>query len=111
MTDRSKPRDGGRLLTSIIPRSERTIRASARREELPEVYSVAEVAELFGRQPRTVRGWIADGRLPCVRIGRAVFVPEPALRALFAPGPKSANEPTRTKRRAAARAPPRKAPR
>ena len=41
--------------------------------------SIARVAERFGRSPRTVRWWIATGRLPVVRIGRTPFVPVKAL--------------------------------
>lgn len=41
--------------------------------------SIARVAERFGRSPRTVRWWIATGRLPVVRIGRTPFVPVEAL--------------------------------
>lgn len=41
--------------------------------------SIARVAELFGRSPRTVRWWIATDRLPVVRIGRTPFVPVEAL--------------------------------
>lgn len=41
--------------------------------------SIARVAERFGRSPRTVRWWIATGRLPAVRIGRTPFVPVEAL--------------------------------
>ncbi|MGC9271372.1 helix-turn-helix domain-containing protein [Acidiphilium sp.] len=46
--------------------------------------AVREVADLFGRSPRTVRGWIADGRLPVLRIGRTPFVPESALDRMIA---------------------------
>ena len=41
--------------------------------------SIARVAEWFGRSPRTVRWWLASGRLPVVRIGRTPFVPVEAL--------------------------------
>ena len=41
--------------------------------------SIARVAERFGRSTRTVRWWIATGRLPVVRIGRTPFVPVEAL--------------------------------
>jgi excisionase family DNA binding protein len=49
------------------------------RGDVPEVFTIAEVAEMFGRKPRTVRGWIADGLLPHLKIGRSVFVPADAL--------------------------------
>ena len=44
-----------------------------------KMLSIARVAERFGRSPRTVRWWIATGRLPVVRIGRTPFVPVEAL--------------------------------
>jgi excisionase family DNA binding protein len=36
--------------------------------------SVDEVAQIFHVAPRTVRRWIDDGRLPCVRMGGVVRV-------------------------------------
>jgi excisionase family DNA binding protein len=44
--------------------------------------SIAEVAALFGRAPRTVRWWLAEGRLPVVRVGRAKFIPRAAVERL-----------------------------
>ncbi|MCF3948553.1 helix-turn-helix transcriptional regulator [Acidiphilium iwatense] len=41
------------------------------------------VAEVFGRSRRTVRWWIAEGRLPSVRIGRTPFVPSEAIDRLI----------------------------
>jgi excisionase family DNA binding protein len=35
---------------------------------------VPEVAELLGMPARTVYRWVADGRLPAIRIGRVVLV-------------------------------------
>ena len=49
----------------------------------PSVYSIAQVARLFGRQPRTIRAWIAVGRLPVLRIGRTPFIPVAALDAML----------------------------
>ena len=43
-------------------------------EPLPRFYSVAELAEIFGRSRRSIRGWLQSGKLPCVRIGNARFV-------------------------------------
>ena len=45
-------------------------------------YSTAEVAEMFGRQPRTVRHWIARGLLKCTKVGKAVFISEQEIDAL-----------------------------
>ena len=49
---------------------------------LPRMLSIAEVAEMFGRAPRTIRSWIARGLFQPVRIGHAVFIPEAQLDAL-----------------------------
>ncbi len=40
---------------------------------------VPEVAELLGTPPRTVYRWIAEGRLPMIRIGRVILVPRRGL--------------------------------
>jgi excisionase family DNA binding protein len=42
--------------------------------KLPALLSLGQVAEYFGCCTRTVRRWIAAGRLHPVRIGRAMFV-------------------------------------
>jgi hypothetical protein len=52
--------------------------------DVPEVLTIAKVAAMFGRKPRTVRGWIADGLLPHLKIGRSVFVPADALAEMVA---------------------------
>jgi hypothetical protein len=52
---------------------------------LPRMLSIVEVAQVFGRQPRTVRWWIASGRIAVVRIGRTPFVSEAELRRLTEP--------------------------
>ena len=46
------------------------------RHTLPQMLSVAEVAEIFGRAPRTIRSWIARGLFQPVKVGHAVFIPE-----------------------------------
>lgn len=42
--------------------------------DLPRLLSVAEVAEIFGRAPRTIRSWIARGLLKPVKVGHSVFI-------------------------------------
>jgi hypothetical protein len=49
----------------------------------PRYFSGAEVAEMFGRKPRTIRHWIATGRLKAFKVGNAVFVTEAQIRALM----------------------------
>ena len=48
-----------------------------------QVFSIAEVAELFGRSPRTIRDWIARGLLRPVRVGRSVFILKAHVDALL----------------------------
>jgi excisionase family DNA binding protein len=45
--------------------------------------SIIEVAAMFGRSPRTIRWWLAEGRLPHVRIGGAKFIPRVAIERLI----------------------------
>ena len=50
---------------------------------LPRMFTMAEIAEMFGRAPRTIRSWIADGRLQAVKVGNAVFVPQAQIDTLL----------------------------
>lgn len=45
--------------------------------------SFAQVAALFNRSPRTVRWWVASGRLPHIKIGGAKFIPRAAIDRLI----------------------------
>lgn len=47
-----------------------------------EFLTLAEVAEMFDRSSRTVQRWVATGRLPASRMGRASYVHRSALREL-----------------------------
>jgi len=49
-------------------------------------YSVGEVAERLGLHVRTVRGYVRDGKLPAVRIGKQYRITDDALRE-FTGGP------------------------
>jgi excisionase family DNA binding protein len=40
----------------------------------------AEFAEALGVSVITVQVWVRDGRLPAVRLGRLILIPEDALR-------------------------------
>ena len=52
-------------------------------DELVQLLTVPEVARLLRVHPRTVRRFVADRRLPCVRIGTRVrFEPRSVLRWL-----------------------------
>ncbi len=53
--------------------------------ELPRMLSTAEVAEMFGRAPRTIRSWIERGLLQPVKVGNSVFIPQPQIETLLSP--------------------------
>jgi len=42
--------------------------------------TAAEAASELGVSLRTVRRWVADGRLPSIRVGRSVRIPQDAYR-------------------------------
>jgi excisionase family DNA binding protein len=44
-----------------------------------KLLTVSEAAEALALQPCTVRSWLADGKLPFVRCGRAVRIPADAI--------------------------------
>lgn len=45
------------------------------------VYSAEQVADILGLHVRTVRGYVRDGRLPAVRVGKQYRITESDLRA------------------------------
>lgn len=45
------------------------------------VYSAEQVADILGLHVRTVRGYVRDGRLPAVRMGKQYRITERDLRA------------------------------
>lgn len=51
--------------------------------DLPRLLSVAEVGEIFGRAPRTIRSWIARGLLRPVKVGHSVFIPMSEVESLI----------------------------
>jgi excisionase family DNA binding protein len=48
-------------------------------------YTVAEVAQLLGKHPNTVYGWVKTGALPSERIGNTIYIPKWALAGLRTP--------------------------
>jgi len=46
---------------------------------------VAEVAEVLGVRPSTVRDWIARGELPAARLGSLYFISPSALERMLTP--------------------------
>ena len=51
-----------------------SIPQNAPADNLPDLYSVAEVASLFGVAKSTVSRWFKRGLIPCVRIGGRQYV-------------------------------------
>lgn len=49
----------------------------------PEIYSLGEVAKIFGRSERTIRSWVKAGRLQRGGFGKAVFFTREAIDALL----------------------------
>jgi hypothetical protein len=54
----------------------------------PRFYSVRELAGIFGRSPRTVRGWLQVKKIGSVMIGNTRFVSEETLKDLWDVGRK-----------------------
>jgi excisionase family DNA binding protein len=54
--------------------------------------TVAEAAELLGVSSDLVYDAVAEGSLPCIRLGRRVLVPRPALDRLLAAAPARKKE-------------------
>ena len=57
-------------------------------------YSLAEVGEMFGRAPRTIRHWIAQGHLKRTKVGNAMFISEHDIDALGVSPETSVDETT-----------------
>jgi hypothetical protein len=49
----------------------------------PEVYSLREVAAIFGRTERTIRSWVKAGHLQRGGFGNSVFFSRAAIEALL----------------------------
>ena len=50
---------------------------------LQQRFRIAQVAEAFGRAPRTVRSWIEKGLLEREKVGNAVFIREDQIEAML----------------------------
>jgi len=61
-------------------------RVSSAIKQRLQVLSIQEVAEIFGRSPRTIRDWIHSGKLRAIRVGRMPFVSLAEMEALLARG-------------------------
>ncbi len=49
-----------------------------------KLLTIRQTAKIFGREPRTIRSWIARGVFDPVRVGRSVFIPWSQIEALIA---------------------------
>ncbi len=49
----------------------------------PEVYSLRQVARMFGRTERTINNWVRAGHLQRGGFGKAVFFGRPTIDALL----------------------------
>ncbi len=46
-------------------------------KELPKLLTYKEAAEILGLSDQTLRQWVCEGRIPFIKLGRAVrFTPE-----------------------------------
>jgi excisionase family DNA binding protein len=53
--------------------------------ELRLAYTVAQIAEGFGRSELTIRRWIKSGRIKAVQIGGVWYIPADEVDALLHP--------------------------
>ena len=60
--------------------------STALNEDIGRLLTVPQVAVIFGCHENSIYSWIQEGRIPSVRISRAVRVPEHALAAVIANG-------------------------
>lgn len=54
--------------------------------QLEQMFSVAEAALLLNIRPNTLYNWISQGRLPRVKVGSKIVLPESTLRGLIREG-------------------------
>jgi excisionase family DNA binding protein len=52
----------------------------------PRFYSYAEVAEMFGKSPRTIRWWVTTNRIRAIRIGGSRSIPKAEILRLATGG-------------------------
>lgn len=49
------------------------------------LYEIPDLSAALGIHPVTARRYLAEGRIPARKLGKAWLVPEDAFRAMFAP--------------------------
>lgn len=50
------------------------------------LYTIPEAAERMRRSPHTVRYWVRQHQIACIRLGRGIMIPESAIEELLARG-------------------------
>ena len=77
-----------------IPRQAAVSLAGGSGWEMPELLTVAQVAQLLRLNPQTIRNWIDAGTFPATRIGRRVRIKRTDVDAFIAGNPyASARQP------------------
>ncbi len=51
-----------------------------------KLYTTTEIAKIFGVRLKTVRNWIADGKLGAIKVGHIYRIPEGELREFMRRG-------------------------
>lgn len=69
---------------------------SGTRDSLPkageEMFSMNPAARTLGIKEKTLRGWVANGRIGCVRYGRTIRIPLSELNRIISEGYRPAKE-------------------
>ena len=73
------------------PRPRKALIPKPAQPELPRMLSIADVADIFGRAPRTIRSWITRGIFEPIKVGNAVFIPQEQVDAMLIMPKRSSN--------------------
>ena len=57
--------------------------AASQAAPIPALLSIADLSAVFRKSERTISRWLADGVLPCLRVGHSVFVRSDDVSALI----------------------------
>ena len=79
--------------TKHIPRRAGVRLAGGSGWEMPELLTVAQVAEILRLKPQTIRNWIDARTFPAMRIGRPVRVKREDLNASLEAGSTAGTDP------------------
>ena len=62
---------------------------------MQQIFTVDQVADHFGKSPRTIRLWITSGKLPARKVGKSYLVTQDAVDELVQPESNSVSEAVR----------------